>query len=216
MVSHAMQGSNTRTRRCGDISLLAGLALLILSANAAWSSEPFDRPAGIEPDVAFWRTVFAETSTGQALIHDNRHLGVVYEVVTIPANASPRRQRAISENARNKYRRILKTLATGKRNGLTSTESRVLALWPEDVTNAELRDASKRVRFQQGLSDRYRAGLIRSGRWRGYIDNALKREGVPIGLAALPHVESSFNPEARSHVGASTARSARRPTSCRS
>jgi membrane-bound lytic murein transglycosylase D len=172
-------------------------------AGAPLSAAEFDRPSGLEPDIGFWRTVFAEISTRQALVHDNRNLGIVYEVITMPDNSGPRRQRKISENARDKYRRILKTLAGGKRNGLTSEESRVLALWPAGTTNAELRDASQQVRFQQGLSDRFRAGLIRSGRWRGHIIEALAREQVPIGLAALPHVESSFNPEAHSHVGAS-------------
>ena len=38
--------------------------------------------------------------------------------------------------------------------------------------------------------------------WKPYIEQQLTLAGVPAGLAALPHVESSFNPEARSHVGA--------------
>jgi membrane-bound lytic murein transglycosylase D len=60
-----------------------------------------------------------------------------------------------------------------------------------------------RIRFQHGLADRFRDGLVRSGRWREHVNAQFSRHGVPIELAALPHVESSYNPAARSHVGAS-------------
>ena len=79
----------------------------------------------------------------------------------------------------------------------------MLALWPDDVSNAELNAALRRIRFQLGLRDRFQEGLIRAGRWRSYIEDQFTALGVPIELAALPHVESSYNPNARSHVGAS-------------
>ncbi len=58
------------------------------------------------------------------------------------------------------------------------------------------------MRVQQGLSDRFLEGFVRSGRWEDHIRDSLREVGVPEMLAALPHVESSFNPEARSYVGA--------------
>ena len=53
-----------------------------------------------------------------------------------------------------------------------------------------------------GLSDRFLAGLKRSGAWRPHIEKQLAAKGVPAGLVALPHVESSYNPDSNSHVGA--------------
>ena len=78
----------------------------------------------------------------------------------------------------------------------------MLALWPEGTSNATLRAASRNVRFQLGQADKFRAGLIRAGQWRAHIEQVLAGEGVPRELVALPHVESSFNPRAYSHVGA--------------
>ena len=188
----------------GRLYALVSLALLVLLlAPIAGASDGLVRPAGLEPEIGFWRQVFTEVESTEALIHDDRHLGIVYEKVDIPTSASGSKRRRLANDVRNRYRRILTSLAGGKRSGLTSAEKRVLALWGEDVSNAELRRASKRIRFQQGLADRFRDGYVRSGRWRDYIVAALQDEGVPIELAALPHVESSFNPEARSHVGAS-------------
>ena len=177
------------------------LFVLLLPA-AVWADEVFVRPPALEPDIAFWRRIFAEVNSNQALLHDSRYLNVVYEVVEIPENASPTRRRRIADLSRERYRKMLNKLATGVRTGLNGEEQRVLALWPGDVSDEDLRQAAKRIRFQQGLSDRYLAGLKRSGAWKPYIEQQLKAAGVPAGLAALPHVESSFNPEARSHVGA--------------
>lgn len=166
-------------------------------------AQDFPRPAELEPDIAFWRTIFTEVSDDEGLLHDNRRLDVVYERMAMPARTSRReRNRRVAERRRH-YRTILETLAAGKRDGLSDEEARVLALWGPDVDGTELAAATRRIRFQHGLSDRFADSLRRSGRWRPFIEDALERHGVPLQLAALPHVESSYNPAARSHVGAS-------------
>jgi membrane-bound lytic murein transglycosylase D len=186
--------------------------LVLLTPAIVWADEAFVRPPSLEPDIAFWRRIFGEISSDQALLHDSRYLNVVYEVVEIPENASSSRRRRIADLSRERYRNVLGKLAKGVRTGLNGEEQRVLALWPGDVSDEELRQAAKRIRFQQGLSDRYLAGLKRSGAWKPYIEQQLESAGVPVGLAALPHVESSFNPEARSHVGAAGLWQFTRPT----
>ena len=119
------------------------------------------------------------------------------------AHMSRRERNRIVAQHRKRIQAVLRTLASGKRQGLTAEEERILALWPASVSNAELKAAIGRIRYQQGLNDRFREGLVRSGRWRGYIEEQFRQLGVPVDLAALPHVESSYNPSARSHVGAS-------------
>ncbi len=166
-------------------------------------AQTMPRPAGLEPGIAFWQRVFAEVTTDQALAHDKRHLGIVYEKVDLPPSASASKRRRIFKSVRGRYSGILNTLADGKRSQLTATEARVLSLWPENVSNAELRRAAGNIRMQQGLADRFHAGLVRSGQWQDFIREKLAEAGVPESLSALPHVESSFNPKARSNVGAS-------------
>ncbi len=179
------------------------VAVLFILTTPPLAADALPRPAGLEPEIAFWRRIFTEVSTDQALVHDNRFLGVVYEKIDLPTGAGPAKQERFSSAARGKYERILRVLASGRRDGLTGEEARVLRLWPAGVSNAELRAAAERVRFQQGLADRFHAGLVRSGQWREHILQNLRAAGVPEELVALPHVESSFNPEAYSYVGAS-------------
>ena len=121
----------------------------------------------------------------------------------MPEELSRRERNRRIANRRKELQAVLRTLAAGKRDSLSDEEARVLALWPAGVSNNTLSAAVGRIRFQSGLKDRFRRGLERSGRWRDYVNDEFAALGVPIELAALPHVESSYNPEARSHVGAS-------------
>lgn len=180
-------------------------ALFLVAANMAFANDEalFPKPEALERDVNFWISIFSEYSTSEGVLHDHRNLGVVYEKVDLPENASRRTRNRLSKVRRQHYQKILSTLANGKRDNLSVEEYRVLGLWPADVSNKELTAAASRIRFQLGLSDRFREGLKRSGRWRDHVNAEFSRLGVPTALAALPHVESSYNPDARSHVGAS-------------
>lgn len=178
--------------------------ILSTASNAsAGNEELFPRPAELQSDVNFWVSVFTQYSTAEGVLHDNRNLAIVYEKIDLPESASRKARQRLSGNRRKNYQKILRTLADGKRDNLTAEQQRVLDLWPDDVTNKELAAAVGRIRFQMGLSDRFREGLQRAGRWRHHVNAEFTRLGVPIALAALPHVESSYNPDAQSHVGAS-------------
>ena len=177
--------------------------LALLPATAVQAADTFPIPAELQRDVDFWTDIFTRYTTAQGVLHDNRNLAVVYERIDLPATMDRRnRQRRVAKY-REDLQAVLRNLASGKRDNLSEEEARVLALWPAGVSNETLSAATRRIRYQQGLKDRFREGLIRAGRWRGYIENEFNALGVPVELAALPHVESSYNPDARSHVGAS-------------
>jgi membrane-bound lytic murein transglycosylase D len=182
------------------MSIAVSVAPTVASADANTDSE-FVRPAELEHDIAFWRRVYTEVSTQGGLIHDPERLDVVYEVVEFPANLSPKQRSKRIEEAKKKYTRILERLARGIEE-LTEEERRVRDLWPKNTRRGRFEQASEEVRFQLGQADRFREGIIRSGAWRDHIAATFERMGLPRELAALPHVESSFNPYAYSKVGA--------------
>jgi membrane-bound lytic murein transglycosylase D len=179
------------------------LLFMGLAAQSVHAEETFPLPAELQPDVDFWVSIFTHYGTDEGVLHDNRNLAVVYERIDMPSGISRQERNRRVKKRRDALIRILQTLADGKRDNLGAEEARVLALWPEDVSNDTLRAAARQIRYQQGLSDRFREGLQRSGRWRDFIEAEFSALGVPVELAALPHVESSYNPDARSHVGAS-------------
>jgi membrane-bound lytic murein transglycosylase D len=168
------------------------------------SADPdFPMTPGLVPQVDFWKRIYSEVDGDHGLLHDSRDLRVVYEVTSAPRDLSRRGRERRVKARREHFKAIVRRLATGKRSGLSTEEKRVLALFPKGVTNATLREASRRIRFQRGQADKFREGLIRQGRWEGYMRQVFRDRRLPEALVALPHVESSFNPKARSHVGAS-------------
>ncbi|MBN1239938.1 MAG: LysM peptidoglycan-binding domain-containing protein [Gammaproteobacteria bacterium] len=177
--------------------ILLAASLTAVFAHAA--EELFPRPKQLEPAIRFWTRVYTEVDTRGGFIHDSERLDIVYETVR---DTTPAQRRRHVRQAVDEYRRILTKLGNGTRSNLSREEKRVLELWPEGTSNAELGRAAHRLRFQLGQADRFRAGLARSGTWRGHIHDVLDANGVPRELAALPHVESSFDPTAYSKVGA--------------
>ena len=167
--------------------------MLPLSA-AAQEPNLFPRPPELESAVQFWTRVYTEVDTQSGFLHDSRHLSVIY--TSLPLD---RRQ---IENRRNRIREDLRVLATGKRSGLTASQQEILELWPAGISNETLQEAASNVRWQLGQSDRFLGGLRRSGAYRSHINQVIREKGLPIELAVLPHVESSFNPGAYSSAAA--------------
>lgn len=202
------------SRMFSRLPVLLGVAAALLSvavsanevgnaANAASykTSKHFARPAELEPDIAFWRRIYTEVTTQGGLVHDPENLAIVYSVMKFPAELAPRQRSKRIDDEKKKYARILERLAAGA-DGLSEEELRVQALWPKGTRRARYARAASSVRFQLGQADRFREGLVRSGAWHDHIAATFERMGLPRELAALPHVESSFNPYAYSKVGA--------------
>ena len=179
------------------------LLLLALISSARADDVTFPQPPELDRDVEFWTAIFTDYSTSEGALHDNRNMGVVYERMPMSDGVGRKTRNRQVEKRRKHYKGILTGLASGNHDNLSAEAQRVLDLWPDDVTTAELKAAVGRIRFQHGLSDRFREGYVRSGRWRAHVNAEFTKRGVPTDLAALPHVESSYNPNARSHVGAS-------------
>lgn len=183
-------------------------AIIWIFLGTATSSEPnhsnpiFSRPASIETRVKFWKKIYTEVTTDYGYLHDTKDLSVIYETVRVGNSSGHILERQLKPTRRY-YRNILRELATGKRADLSTEQARILKLFPPNVSNRTLIAASKRVRFQLGQANRFRNGLQRMGRWEPFIRDTLQNHGIPEELVALPLVESSFNPTARSHAGAS-------------
>jgi membrane-bound lytic murein transglycosylase D len=210
------------------LSLLcvAGVTHRTIAAVAADAVIP--RPSVLERDIQFWIRIYSQVTTNEGLLHDESNLGVVYETVHFPPNATPREREAMLDAAKDRYAALLRRLAVpampvtvaapapaaaasasevgvagpAPTNSASAEERRILDLWGPEASPARLELASRSIRFQLGQADRFRAGLVRSGAWEAHIADTLANLGLPPEIAALPHVESSFNPAAYSKVGA--------------
>jgi len=177
------------------------IGLLLAFASVA-AAEDFPRPAALEPDIHFWKRIYSEVGTDAGLLHDTHDLSIVYEVVKLPGRLGPRARERHTDGLKRRYRDILQKLARGVRSNLSREERRVLALFGPGVSDSTLRTASHRIRFQLGQADKFRAGIIRSGAYKPHILATLRKMNLPLEIAHLPHVESSYTPTVYSRVGA--------------
>lgn len=164
--------------------------------------EALPLPEALVPQVEFWKRVYSEIDSNHGFLHDSRQLDVVYETIAIPRNLNYRGVMRFTRNQVHHLSTILEALAHGKRDHLTAEEAAVLAKWPTNVDNATLAVAAKNVRFQTGQRDHFMAGLLRSRVWMPHIERTFAEHGLPRELAALPHVESSFDMRAYSKARA--------------
>jgi len=174
-------------------------------AAARAASDPFPEPAALRQAVDFWERVYVEVDTGGGLLHDSRHLGVVYEVLDFEGELSPRARRTIVKDAKSRWRALLQALANGRGPhgaGQRAIVDAFTAALGRAPTARDFWLAVDRVRFQLGQRDKFVAGLRRAGAYEPHVRRTLRALGVPGDLAFLPHVESSFNPDAVSKYGA--------------
>jgi len=174
--------------------------------SSVWQT--FPKPPALEPQVAFWRKVYGVWSRSQVAVHDDRYLNLVYEVIRLPGEITggytPSQKELLAERLDYwKYR-------------LHDLEQKLAASIPLSGDDQQLasqightadlrtaiRGASERVRAQRGLRERFRRGLEISGRYDRHFRNIFRAVGLPEDLAYLPHVESSFQANARSSAGA--------------
>ncbi|WP_372717482.1 transglycosylase SLT domain-containing protein [Immundisolibacter sp.] len=177
------------------------LLLLCLVAGAHAQPGALPRPASLEPAVRFWSRVFSEVDTHGGLLHDDRHLNVVYGTVHWSGELDRQQRERHVEPRRAALRQRVLALADGSADLSDPQVRQVRALW-QGASAAELREAAGRVRFQLGQADRFAAGMRRSGAWEEHIRRTLRQYGVPQEIGALPYVESGFDPMAGSHAGA--------------
>ncbi len=184
--------------------LAALLAATVGTVRPAAASTAFPHFPCIEANVAFWKDVFSRYTSRQGILHDDTELGIVYGTVDLLPRDLPG---AVEENRS----RIRKAKAQWHRRLLRLSvnpapqddrDRRILALFGPGASPRELRAAARRIRCQTGQSDRFRSGLVRSGRHMESFRRIFREEGLPEELTYLPHVESSFDVHAFSKAGA--------------
>lgn len=176
-----------------------------------WTPESFTIPDNLKPQVEFWLKIYSQLPQDQGLIHDTDDLTKIY----LEVDFSDINQRGDINKFRKEYLRqkrveqlknqIINSLARldRKEAQLTEQELQIKSWFKADTDPKKYKKAQERVRFQLGQKDKVIQGIYFSGRYLETFEEIFKQEGLPIELARLPFVESSYNIMARSRVGAS-------------
>ena len=176
---------------------------------SAARSGAFQKPGELEPAVDFWRKTYTVWRRSEVAIHDDRYLDVVYEVMVLPGyveESLTSEQKEMVKQRRDFWKAQLFVLESKLRYHapLTATDKQIIAKLERNgrPLNIVMNGAAERVRSQRGTRERFIHGLEISRRYDRQFRKIFHDAGLPEDLAYLPHVESSFQPSAKSSAGA--------------
>lgn len=206
---------------------VVGLALFILTlvgadyargehktATSAISEEDFPYPPSLRPQVEFWKAVFADHSKFHVILHDTKTLAVYkvldFQPLLIEEGLDEATVYQIKKEqtklGMESLRALLLKLHQCNPNctDLNAEEQKVWNLYRKDKDPEKflLAAGEDRLRSQTGMKDQFAEAIRISRRYLKSMEAIFVREGVPLELTRLPFIESSFNLQAFSKVGA--------------
>jgi membrane-bound lytic murein transglycosylase D len=164
--------------------------------SSALAANPELASAGLEQRVDFWKKVYTQYGENDLIIHDMFHVNLIYGVAT---DDDVTAKVAAVKGTLREMRSALETPDAFSPEARQIVES--IAAQGLQLTDALLADLLSNVHTQRGIKERFRDGIVRSGRHVEEFRETLKKSGVPEELALLPLVESSFE-NVRSKAGA--------------
>lgn len=160
----------------------------------------------------FWRLIFSKYGDKQLVFHHRDHPEIIYSVLDMQEFASTfsgkeyaRKVNQATDEETARIKEALLYLADGN-TPRTPFQRRLVQLFSHlsGSSRSHYRDAAEdgQIRNQRGVKERFRDGVVRSGRYLHAMERVFELEGLPKELTRLPLVESSFDYTAYSSVGA--------------
>jgi membrane-bound lytic murein transglycosylase D len=175
-------------------------------------SDDFVVPQGIAYRFNFWRRVYSLWSRNQYVLHAGDIPDVVFEIhdsSRIEDLGDKTREKAMKPGLtvrRQQYQQILLKLHRMKSIDvalLSPVELRVYKLFDHVQVKDKFLVAAQSLRVQRGQREYIEKGLEVAPRYLPHIEEEFKKQGLSPELARIAFIESSFNLQAYSKVGAS-------------
>jgi membrane-bound lytic murein transglycosylase D len=174
------------------------LIVVLLTIAAPVIAQQSEFPTqGLEDRIEFWKKVYTQYGADDVIIHDRVHVNLIYDVATEFEVDS---KIATVQKALNEIRSNLDTpedLSIPAKQIREAIVANGIALSAETLT-----DLRENIHTQLGIKERFRDGVVRSGRYVDAFREIFEKEGLPTEVALLPLVESSFENRSLSKAGA--------------
>lgn len=177
-------------------------------------SKDFDIPAGLRDRVGFWFDIYTQYDSHNRVIHHVKYPWIIFKVVDVTSiieSSKPKarwmRNMKADDHVAEEMKRVrlaLKALSGGKavnkNNPYEVMVAKALQPLKGTLKNKAL---AAEVRVQTGQKNFFANGLKSSPKYLGAMEEIFRSHRLPTELTRLPFVESSFNLNAVSKVGAS-------------
>jgi membrane-bound lytic murein transglycosylase D len=165
----------------------------------------------LKAQVEFWTKVFSEYSENQSIVHSMDDVRKIYRSMDFSKEAETldalqlsllrgREESRAKEEIDELLKRVDALQATPEK--MNAEERRVYDMYSDSHDPQRFRDAIGTFRVQRGLRERTAHALQVAGRYLPQMEQIFASYGLPVRLTRLPLVESSFNLQAYSKVGA--------------
>jgi membrane-bound lytic murein transglycosylase D len=174
-------------------------------------TEDFRVPEAIRPIVRFWLQIYTQYTTRHVVVLDKLHPDLVYEVLDFRPLAQTARNSVAFEILKNRrieatlkhYQTAFSRLLKNPRPSHPSIyERRILQAIRKHPHKHPMAMFAKNVHTQTGQRDNVMRGLRIADEYLPMMEQIFIESGVPHQLTRLSMVESSFNVNAVSKVGA--------------
>ncbi|MCB9029903.1 MAG: LysM peptidoglycan-binding domain-containing protein [Deltaproteobacteria bacterium] len=174
-------------------------------------SSAFKEPDALRPRINFWIDVFTRYGKHTMVFHHRDYPQIVFDVVHNHSQAEKlsekqyaRYQKKIKQDVTDRINASLSHLGKGRspRNDFERSIVSKMAFLSGGNSKYNTAVSKKLVRVQTGIKEKFRASVMRSGRYLRTIEEIFKSYDLPLELTRLPFVESSFNYKAYSSAGA--------------
>jgi len=196
------------------IILLAGI-IVSNSGFAQTKVDPFPVSPIVRLQADFWEKIFRRYKSSAFVIHDPELVDLIIDVVDYEAFAKKynkgksytrKEKKDLLNRYTDRYQLAISRLQKLGKKALDygPMEKRVLEVYSRRK-EAQNRLFTEEIylRTQQGLADEFVRASQRAQQYLPYMENIFKNRGLPFELTRIAFVESMFNKEAYSKVGAS-------------
>lgn len=180
------------------------LVFLLIICSSLMAQQDWTYDNSLVPDIQFWKDVFTLYHTNQYILHDSEDLRIIYKIVFFDSSISEYAREKQIERMKKEIKEALLKFAdhNGKITATTVLEEQISWYFKKAVDPAVYKYASQQIRAQQGMRETFEAGLAKALYYIPIMKQVFREQQLPEELSYLPHIESSFNPLARSKAGA--------------
>jgi len=177
------------------------------------TTSPFRIPKSLQSSVDFWVLIYTRYGKSQLVFHHREEPSIIYSVLDLEAATSELAGKELEKlkvsAVKQELERIKTELNYLAEGNVPTTPfqrrlERLFSIYPKNEVRAKYREATNddKLRYQSGIKERFKLGVARSTRYLHAIERIFQEQGLPYELSRLPLVESSFDYEAYSSVGA--------------
>ncbi len=182
---------------------------------ASPTSHLFPMPTTVAKQVWFWEKVFGKYKSTQVLIHDAEAPDLIIDVIDFELlqrqmsrpNPYNRRDRELTTTKYlDRYALAVRRFAIERERAIKHgpMEQRIYQVYRRNrAALSRLYQGNVNLRSQAGLVDEFERAATRADKYLPHMERIFAREQIPTELTRIAFVESMFNTEAISKVGAS-------------